>query len=95
MQDFMKTWETPLFYRKLKVMQPDDLEQTHQSEFMKRVEDIRNNGKEINKLVKDTFDAIKKPKTSKEWMDYLDYLNSLIIEGITHGIVHSMNYMSD
>lgn len=95
MQEMMVKWEKPLFERKNKPMLPDDLEQTHQSTVMPRLEDIRNNGKEIHRLMKDTADNIKPDKKSLTWMAYVDYVNGLVIEGITKGINGSMAYLSD
>ena len=95
MQEMMAKWERPLFERKNKALLPDDLEQTHQSLVMPRLEDIRNHGKEIHKLMKDTIDNIKPDKKSVTWLAYVDYVNGLIIEGITKGINCSMNYLAD
>jgi len=95
MQEMMTKWEKSLFERRNKPMPPDDLEQTHQSTVMPRLEDIRNNGKEIHRLMKDTADNIKPDKKSSTWLSYVDYVNGLVIEGITKGINGSMNYLSD
>ena len=62
---------------------------------MPRLEDIRNHGKEIHKALKDTADNIKPDKKSLTWLAYVDYVNGLVIEGITKGILCSMNYLSD
>lgn len=62
---------------------------------MPRLEDIRNHGKEIHKLMKDTADNVKPDKKSSTWLAYVDYVNSLVIEGITKGINFSMSYLSD
>jgi dynein heavy chain, axonemal len=74
---------------------PDDLEQTHQSLVMPRLEDIRNHGKEIHKALKDSADNIKPDKRGENWLAYVDYVNSLVIEGITVGITKSMSFLSD
>ena len=96
MQDYMVKWsEKPLFERKNKPMIPDDLEQTHQSIVMARMADIKDNGKEIHKLMKDTADNVKPDKKSQQWLSYVDYVNGLIIEGMTVAIVASLNYLSD
>lgn len=95
MQEMMGKWEKPLFDRRNKPMFPDDLEQTHQSTIMPRLEDIRNHGKEIHKLMKDTADNVKPDKKSLTWIAYVDYVNGLVIEGITKGINASMSYLSD
>lgn len=95
MQEMMAKWEKSLFERRNKPMLPDDLEQTHQSTVMPRIEEIKNNGKEIHRLMKDTFDSIKPDKKASTWLAYVDYVNGLVIEGITKGIIGSMNYLSD
>lgn len=79
----MKQWEQPLFERKMRPSFPDDLIQTHESLIMPRLEDIRSQGKEIHKYLKDTLDHIKPDKKSEIWADYVAYVNSLVIEGIT------------
>jgi hypothetical protein len=63
-QNLMKDWEEPLFERKFRPSLPDDLSQTHDSQIMPRLEDIRNQGKEIHKALKDTLDHIKPDKKS-------------------------------
>jgi len=95
MQELMTKWEKPIFERKMKPLAPEDLEQTHQSLVMPRLEDIRNHGKEIHKLMKDTADNIKPDKKSATWISYVDYVNGLVIEGITTGIHASMSFLSD
>mmetsp|Transcript_20734 Transcript_20734/g.31857 ORF Transcript_20734/g.31857 Transcript_20734/m.31857 type:complete len:252 (+) Transcript_20734:1851-2606(+) len=95
MQEMMKNWEKPLFERKFKPLQPEDVEQTHQSLVMPRLEDIKNHGREIHKLMKDTAENIKPDKKSHTWLAYVDYVNGLVIEGITQGIHASMTYLSN
>lgn len=95
MEIMMQKWQKPLFERKMKPLFPDDLEQTHQSLVMPRLEDIRNHGKEIIKLMRDTQDNIKPDKKSATWLSYVDYVNGLVIEGITNGIQASMSSLSD
>ena len=95
MQDMMAKWEKPLFERKLKPLFPEDLEQIHQSLVQPRIEDIQNHGKEIHKLIRDTADHMRLDKKSATWVAYNDYVNSLAINGITSGIVCSLNYLAD
>lgn len=62
---------------------------------MPRLEDIRNQGKEIHKAVKDSYDHIRCNKQGANWIAYEDYINGLVIEGITTGIIKSMSFLSD
>jgi len=95
MLEKMKKWEKPLFERKNKPSQPDDLEQVHSAAVMGRHEDIRQDSKEILRLMKETTDAIRPDKKSLEWLAYVDYVNTLIIEGITRGIDGSMRGLAE
>ena len=96
MQNKMVVWaQKPLFERKSKPMAPDDLENTHASVVLARHQDIKDDGKEIHKFMKDTADAIKPDKKSEEWIAYVDYLNGLVLEGMTEAIVQSLMYVSD
>jgi len=74
-------------------MIPEDVEQTHTAAIMPRLEDIRNHGKEIHRLMKDSADNIKPNKKDKTWLSYVDYVNGLIIEGMTCGIDASLCYL--
>jgi hypothetical protein len=94
-QDMMANWEKPLFERKAKPFFPEDLEQTHQSQVAPRLEEIEKHGKDIHKLLKESSDAIKPDKKSQNWLSYVDYVNGLVIEGVTHGINCSMSYLAE
>lgn len=45
--------------------------------------------------MKDSADSIKPDKKAQAWLSYVDYLNGLLIEGITKGIMASLGYLSD
>ena len=62
---------------------------------MPKLEDIKNHGKEIHKLMKDTAENIKPDKKSLTWLAYVDYVNGLIVEGITEGINASLAFLAD
>jgi dynein heavy chain len=93
MHEMMEKWTKPLYERKNKAMLAEDVEQTHTAMVGPRLEEIRSNGKEVQKLMKDTMEAVRPDKTSKTWRQYVDYLNGLVIDGITEGINGSMEYL--
>ena len=95
MKELMEGWQRPLYERKLKANPPDDVENLHTAAVSSRFEDIRANGKDIAKHMKDTVDAIKPDKKSPIWIAYVDYVNGLVIEGITNGINSSMLYLAE
>jgi len=95
MHEMMEKWTKPLYERKNKALPAEDVETSHAAMVGPRLEDVRNNGKEIHRLMKDTQDNIKPDKKSPQWLSYQDYINGLIIEGITEGINGSMQYLKD
>lgn len=95
MTHIMQEWsDTPLFQRKNKTQTPEDVETNHNAAVTSRLEIIKAEGKDIHKLMKDTVDSIKPDKKSIMWLDYVDYVNGLVIEGITNGINSSMSYLA-
>lgn len=54
MQEIMKQWTKPLYERKGKALPAEDVETSHAAMVGPRLEDVRNNGKEIHRLMKDT-----------------------------------------
>ena len=96
MVDIMNQWsETPLFIRKNRTQLPEDVESLHNAAVTARFDTIRAEGKEIHKLMKDTTDNVRPNKQSREWKSYIDYVNGLVIEGITNGIDSSMTYLAE
>ena len=94
MIEMMDRWQKPLYERKTKTMPPDDVESLHSAAVVARFEVIKQEGKDIQKLMKDTVDNIKPDKKSMQWLAYVDYVNGLVIEGITNGINSSMSYLA-
>lgn len=76
-------------------MEPDAVVNFHAASVQPRQDDIRQQGKEIHKLLRDTLDNIKPDKKGANWLSYVDFCNGLLIEGITVAINSSMEYMSD
>lgn len=95
MQNMMKKWKSPLFERRMRTQPPEELDSTHQSLVGPRLEDIKNHGRDIHKLMKETADYLKPDKKSINWLAYIDYVNGLVIEGITNGIDASLKFLSD
>lgn len=91
----MDEWQKPLFERRGKTMAPEDVESIHNGNVANRFENIKVDGKEIQKLMKDTFDNVKPDRKSKEWLAYVDYVNGLVVEGITNGIDSSMTFLAE
>lgn len=68
-------------------MPPDDYDQHLRAIFAQR---INNNVKEqstaIHKLAKEVLDAVKADKKGREWKNYNEYVNCIVIDGIAESI---------
>ena len=64
MIEMMDRWQKPLYERKTKTMPPDDVESLHGAAVVARFEVVKQEGKDIQKLMKDTVDSIKPDKKS-------------------------------
>ena len=91
----MGDWKRPLFERKAKTADPEMVATIHNALVENERETIRSQGKDIHKLMKDTLDNVKPDKKAKPWLDYVDYVNGLVIEGITIAVDSSMKFMAD
>ena len=90
----MAAWKEPLYIRK-KTQEPDAVVNFHSANVEPRRDDIKQQGKEIHKLLRDTQDNIKPDKKGETWLAYVDYVNGLVIEGITIAINASMEFLSE
>ena len=62
MIEMMDRWQKPLYERKTKTMPPDDVESLHSAAVVARFEVIKQEGKDIQKMMKDTVDNVKPDK---------------------------------
>ncbi len=95
MIEIMNLWSKPLFDRRPRTMLPEDVETNHNASVNARFDTIKSEGKEIHKLMKDTVDNVRPDKKSPMWISYVDYVNGLVIEGITNGIDSSMTNLAE
>eukprot|EP00916_Digyalum_oweni_P021759 GHVL01036069.1.p1 GENE.GHVL01036069.1~~GHVL01036069.1.p1 ORF type:complete len:4080 (+),score=886.02 GHVL01036069.1:1188-12242(+) len=87
--------EKPLFERKPKPMPVEELESAHKSGIQLRHQLMVEDGKSIHKYIRNSNDCLKISKTASTWKDYVDYVNSCIIEGLVSSVATSLNYLCD
>lgn len=49
----------------------------------------------IHKLLKEVHDAVKIDRKSPMWMAYLQYVNEIVLEGVSRAIGTALNHMND
>ena len=87
--------DKPLIERKPKPTSPDDFQNIHQASINNSHSAIRQDGNAISKLIKEINDAVKIDRKGKAWKDYQEYINDIVIEGISKAICTSLHTLND
>jgi dynein heavy chain len=62
---------------------------------MNKVQGIKENGVMIHKLLKEVHDAVKIDRKSPMWMAYLQYINEIVLEGVSRAIGTALKHMNE
>lgn len=84
----------PILERK-KPMDPADYEMNHKSIFLVRKELIKDRSNQINKLLKDVHEKLKIEKKPPSWKSYTDYVNEIVLEGISKSIQTALSNLNE
>ncbi|OXB72396.1 UNVERIFIED_CONTAM: hypothetical protein H355_012868 [Colinus virginianus] len=85
--------EKPLFERKPKAVSPDDLDQMHKASISLRHHVMAEEGKELQKILRDSADALKTSKGTPQWRLHVDFVNALVIQGFVAVIVIYLRHL--
>ena len=85
----------PLIERKPKPIAPDDFQNIHQASINNSHTKIKQDGNVISKLIKEINDAVKIDRKSKAWKDYQEFINDIVIEGISLAICTSLQTLNE
>ena len=94
-KNILHHFDKPLLERKNKPMPVDDFRPYHEANIQNKENAIRQEGQQINRLIKEINEATKADKKSKVWRNYVDYINEIIITGIIKAITTSLNDLND
>ena len=92
-QDIIASWNSPLFERKNKPVEKEDYEHSCKNFCSKRMAAIKDSGKQIHSLVRNTNKVLCISKASADWKSYLSFINALIIEGLSAAVVTSLEFL--
>lgn len=81
--------------RKNRPMSPDDYDQFLKAIFSNKLTMVKENGNLIQKLVKEVLDAVKADKKQNAWKNYNDYINVIVIEGISTSIQTALMHLNE
>ncbi|CAD7939071.1 unnamed protein product [Amoebophrya sp. A25] len=87
--------QQPLLERKAKPMSVEEFDLAHKANVGTKLHMMGEAGKEIHKFLKDSNEALKVPKSSAIWKNYVDFVNNIMIEGFVSVIAVSLQYLCE
>ena len=87
--------QQPLLERKSKPLPIDEFDLSHKATVGSRLHLMGESGKEIHKLLKDSAEALKVPKSATIWRQYVEFTNNVMIEGFVSVIAVSLQYLCE
>lgn len=81
--------------RKNRTMTIDDYNTQQAGVFAQKSQNVKDNGSQIHKLVREVLAKINIDKKSPIWKAYIDYVNEIVLEGIAQAIITALKHLND
>jgi dynein heavy chain len=95
MDEVMEKWAAPVMERKPKPVDSEEFDRVQKAARQTHYGIIKDGGKEIHNRLKDTNKELRVSNNSKEWRNYVDFCNSIVIDGLAQCITTSLEYLLD
>ncbi len=92
-QMIVNQWNKPMMERKTKPVDKEELDISFKSLKSSRYTEIKDSGKYIHSLLKETNKILRVSNASSGWRCYLDFVSEMIIEGISQSVVTSLDFL--
>ena len=93
--DQLASYSRPLLQRKNKPALKDEFEREHKNMIKERYSDIKEGGKTIHTKVKETNKVLRVSNASQDWRAYVDFMNNIVVDGLTKIVRNSLDYLLD
>jgi len=92
-ESLMVKWDRPLMERKVKPVEKDELERMVKAIRTSRYAEIKDSGKQIHNLLKESNKILRVSNASLNWRAYVDFVNNVVIDGLSTSITTSLEYL--
>jgi dynein heavy chain, axonemal len=89
----LENYRKPLLARKVKPMVKDEFEREHKNLVKERYTEIKEGGKSIHTMVKDTNKVLRVSNASNDWRSYVDFVNNIVVDGLAGVVYTSLDYL--
>eukprot|EP01035_Chromulina_nebulosa_P017812 gene17812-23422_t len=93
--DNLHMYNKPLLQRKNKPINKEEFEKEHKNLIKERYTEIKEGGKAIHTMVKDTNKVLRISNSSNDWRSYIDYINNIVVDGLVKVVITSLEYLYD
>lgn len=95
-QRLLDSWSAePLFLRRAKPLACEAFNKMVADATKPRFRKIHEDGRTINKLLKDTNRALKVSQGMSDWRNYVDFVSNIVIAGIRQVVLVSLKYLRE
>lgn len=91
-QDIANKWKRPMLERKTKPMVKEEFERVFKSTQAVAFSNIRDAGKQIHSLLKETKGEIL-ANASTDWKSYIEFVNNVVVDGLTSAVMVSLRFL--
>lgn len=85
----------PLLSRKSKPMLKEEFDREFKAVLKTRYSEIKEGGKAIHSIVKECNKILRVSNSSTDWKAYIDFINSIVVDGLARMVTTSMEYLLD
>ncbi|KAL7445854.1 hypothetical protein ACHAXM_010428 [Skeletonema potamos] len=95
-KDIIDHWKRPMIERKTKPMEKEDFERTFRSHCNTNYNEIKESGNEIHHFLEETSKVLHVScNDSTDWRCYVEFINSLIVQGLSASVLASLRFLLD
>ena len=93
--DQLEQYNKPLLTRKVKPIVKEEFEREHKNMIKELYTHIKEGGKLIQTMVKDTNKVLRVSNASTDWRAYVDFVNNVVVSGLAEVVKTSLSYLLD
>lgn len=86
-------YNRPLLQRKPKPATKDEFDREHRNLIKERYSEIKEGGKAIHQMAKDTNKVLRVSNASNDWRSYIDFVNNVVVDGLSKIVYTSLDYL--
>jgi len=81
--------------RKNKPISPEEYDNILKAIIANKLQNVKDCGVVVHKLLKEINDAVKFDKKQPEWKKYTEYINTIVTDGICDGIIFALDHLNE